>query len=90
MNIIYFKSIVATKFDLYYNKLEWDDVMYKNKKRKQLNIKIIVAISIVMVLLGLSLSVYLSRSNFLGEGLIKNVVMAIDKVVMYPFYGFKY
>ena len=59
--------------------------MYKNKKRKQLNIKIIVAISIVMVLLGLSLSVYLSRSNFLGEGLIKNVVMAIDKVVMYPF-----
>ena len=59
--------------------------MYKNKKRKHLNVKIVVTCSIIAVLLGLLISVHLNRSNFFGEGVIKQVLMTVDKVVMYPF-----
>lgn len=59
--------------------------MYKSKKRKSINQKIIVIVAIVLVVLGLSVSVYMSRSSFLGEGVLKDIFMTIDKVVMYPF-----
>ena len=59
--------------------------MYKSKKRKSINRKIIVIVAIVLVVLGLSVSVYMSRSSFLGEGVLKDIFMTIDKVVMYPF-----
>lgn len=59
--------------------------MYKSKKGKQLNVKIVVIVSVIIAFLGISVSVYMSRSNFLGEGIIKDIFMAIDRVVMYPF-----
>lgn len=59
--------------------------MYKSKKRKQLNVKIVVIVVIIIAFVGISVSVYMSRSNFLGEGIVKDFFMAIDKVVMYPF-----
>lgn len=59
--------------------------MYKSKKRKQLNVKIVVVVVIIIAFVGISVSVYMSRSNFLGEGIVKDFFMVIDKVVMYPF-----
>ena len=59
--------------------------MYKNKRRKCLNVKIVVTVSIVVVFLALAISVHMSRSNFFGEGIVKDIVMTIDKIVMYPF-----
>lgn len=59
--------------------------MYKSKKRKQLNSKIVVAIIVIVIFIGIFVSVYMSRSNFWGEGIIKDVFMTIEKVVMYPF-----
>ncbi len=59
--------------------------MYKNKRRKRLNVKIVVTVSIVVVFLALAISVHMSRSNFFGEGIVKDIVMTIDKIVMYPF-----
>lgn len=59
--------------------------MYKSKKRRQLNVKIVVVVVIIVAFVGISVSVYMSRSNFLGEGIVKDFFMAIDKVVMYPF-----
>lgn len=59
--------------------------MYKNKKRKQFNMKIIIVVVIVVVLMAITASVHFSRSNVLGEGILKTIVTAIDKVVMYPF-----
>ena len=59
--------------------------MYKNKRRKRLNVKIVVTISIVVAFLALAISVHMSRSNFFGEGIVKDIVMTIDKIVMYPF-----
>lgn len=59
--------------------------MYKTKKRNKVNIKIVIIAVIIITFLGISLSVYMSRSNFLGEGIIKDVFMSINKIVMYPF-----
>lgn len=59
--------------------------MYKNKRRKRLNVKIVVTVSIVVIFLALAISVHMSRSNFFGEGIVKDIVMTIDKIVMYPF-----
>ena len=59
--------------------------MYKNKRRKRLNVKIVVTVSIVVAFLALAISVHMSRSNFFGEGIVKDIVMTIDKIVMYPF-----
>ena len=59
--------------------------MYKTKKRSKVNIKIVIIAVIIITFLGISLSVYMSRSNFLGEGMIKDVFMSINKIVMYPF-----
>ena len=59
--------------------------MYKNKKRKQINFKILIVVVAIVVVIGLAISVHMSRSSFLGEGIIKDVVMTIDKIVMYPF-----
>ena len=59
--------------------------MYKNKKRKKVNIKFFIAFTIILVMVMLSVSVQMSRSNFFGEGIIKDIVMTIQKVVMYPF-----
>ena len=59
--------------------------MYKTKKRNKVNIKIVIIAVIIITFLGISLSVYMSRSNFLGEGMIKDVFMSINKIVMYPF-----
>ena len=70
---------------LYYNKLEWDDVMYKSRKRKNLNFKIVVIAVIFLIIFGLTVSIKMNRSNFFGEGIVKDVITMIDKVVMYPF-----
>lgn len=70
---------------LYYNKLEWDDVMYKSRNKKKINVKIMAIIGVIAVVILLAVSVHMSRSSFLGEGIIKDVVMTIDKIVMYPF-----
>ena len=70
---------------LYYNKLEWDDVMYKSRKRKNLNFKIVVIAVIFLIIFGLTVSIKMNRSNFFGEGVVKDVITMIDKVVMYPF-----
>ena len=59
--------------------------MYKNKRRKRLNVKIVVTVSIIVAFLALAISVHMSRSNFFGEGIVKDIVMTIDKIVMYPF-----
>ena len=59
--------------------------MYKNNKIKYVNMKIIVLCIVVVVFLGISISVCFSRSNFFGEGIIKEIVVGINKVVMYPF-----
>lgn len=59
--------------------------MYKNKKKSVLNLKIIIAVTVILIILGLFISVNMSRSNFFGEGLIKDIFMTIDKVIMYPF-----
>ena len=53
--------------------------MYKNKKRKQINFKILIVVVAIVVVIGLAISVHMSRSSFLGEGIIKDVVMTIDK-----------
>ncbi len=55
------------------------------KKRKQLNMKILIIFIVIAVFFGISVSVYMSRSNFLGEGIIKDIFTTIDKAVMYPF-----
>ncbi len=57
--------------------------MYKNKKNKRKHL--IVLIAIVVMIVALVVSIQLNRSNFFGEGIIKSVIMTIDKVVMYPF-----
>ena len=59
--------------------------MYKNKKKKQMNLKVLIIVVAVVVIFGLAVSVYMSRSPFLGEGIIKDIVTVINKVVMYPF-----
>ena len=59
--------------------------MYKNKKREKVNFKILIAVTIILVMVGLAVSVQMSRSNFFGEGIIKDIVTTIQKVVMYPF-----
>ena len=59
--------------------------MYKNKRRKCLNVKIVVTVSIVVVFLALAISVHMSRSKLFGEGIVNDIVMPIDKIVMYPF-----
>lgn len=59
--------------------------MYKNKKKSVLNLKIIITVTVILIILGLFISVNMSRSNFFGEGLIKDIFMTIDKVIMYPF-----
>ena len=55
------------------------------KKRKQLNMKILIIFIVIAVFFGISVSVYMSRSNFLGEGIIKDIFTTIDNAVMYPF-----
>ena len=43
------------------------------KKRKQLNMKILIIFIVIAVFFGISVSVYMSRSNFLGVGIIKYI-----------------
>ncbi len=57
--------------------------MYKNKKTKKRNL-IILSVVIVAIIALIS-SIQLNRANFFGEGLVKSVIMTIDKIVMYPF-----
>lgn len=60
--------------------------MYKGRKSKTTyKFKIIIPIIIVVVFLFVFVSIQLNRSAFLGEGVFKDFVMTIDKVVMYPF-----
>lgn len=59
--------------------------MYKRRKNKHSNLKIIIPIFVIFVFLFLFVSIQLNRSTFLGEGFLKDVVMTIDKAVMYPF-----
>lgn len=59
--------------------------MYKNRRYKKQNMKIIVVGVIILVFLGLIISVNMNRSSFLGENLFKDIIMSINKVVMFPF-----
>ena len=59
--------------------------MYKSRKRKNLNYKIIVIVVAVIFIFGLTISIKMNRSNFFGEGIAKDVITMIDKMVMYPF-----
>ena len=59
--------------------------MYKSKKQKKLNIKFLIIIVVFIIFFGISISVYMSRSNFFGEGFIKDIFNSINKVIMYPF-----
>jgi len=59
--------------------------MYKSKKQKKLNIKFLIIIVVFIIFFGISISVYMSRSNFFGEGVIKDIFTSINKVIMYPF-----
>lgn len=58
--------------------------MYKNKKTKKRNL-IILSVVIIVAIIALVSSIQLNRANFFGEGLVKSVIMTIDKIVMYPF-----
>ena len=57
--------------------------MYKNKKTKKRNL--IILSVIIVAIIALVSSIQLNRANFFGEGLVKSVIMTIDKIVMYPF-----
>ena len=57
--------------------------MYKNKKTKKRNLIILGVI--IVAIIALVSSIQLNRANFFGEGLVKSVIMTIDKIVMYPF-----
>lgn len=57
--------------------------MYKNKKTKKRNLIILGVI--IVAIIALVFSIQLNRANFFGEGLVKSVIMTIDKIVMYPF-----
>ena len=59
--------------------------MYKSKKQKKLNIKFLIIIVVFIIFFGISISVYMSRSNFFGEGFIKDIFTSINKVIMYTF-----
>ena len=59
--------------------------MYKSRKRKNLNFKIVVIAVIFLIIFGLTVSIKMNRSNFFGEGIVKDAITMIDKVVMYPF-----
>ena len=59
--------------------------MYQSRKRNRLNIKIIGIVMVIVTFFCISVSIYMGRSNFLGEGLIKDIFISIDKIVMYPF-----
>lgn len=54
------------------------------EKEKNLNFKIVVIAVIFLVIFGLTISIKMNRSNFFGEGIVKDVITMIDKVVMYP------
>ena len=57
--------------------------MYKNKKTKKRNL--IILSVVIVAIIALVSSIQLNRANFFGEGLVKSVIMTIDKIVMYPF-----
>ena len=57
--------------------------MYKNKKTKKRNL--IILSGVIVAIIALVSSIQLNRANFFGEGLVKSVIMTIDKIVMYPF-----
>lgn len=57
--------------------------MYKSKKTKKRNL--IILSVIIVAIIALVSSIQLNRANFFGEGLVKSVIMTIDKIVMYPF-----
>ena len=59
--------------------------MYKSRKRKNLNFKIVVIAVSFLIIFGLTVSSKMNRSNFFGEGIVKDVITMIDKVAMYPF-----
>ena len=59
--------------------------MYKSKKQKKLNIKFLIIIVVFIIFFGISISVYMSRSNFFGEGFIKDIFTSINKVIIYTF-----